>query len=541
MGHWAKAPLDRKQTMMFMPTLDEMIPEDHPVRLFDEILSECDWSRWEQHYVLSVGQPPIHPRILAGVNLYGLSLGIRSSRVLERMCKNSLDFIWLTEGRIPDHSTICIFRNQFERELKDLFRQLGGLAMAMGMVRLNQVALDGTRVKANSSRHATASAKTLEERLAELDKKIEEMFAQAKQADKQDNDLFGESISPNQLPKELAKLRRRQEQLAKALAKARQKEAERKTGSNESKETDKEKDNRKSKKNRCKSPKVPVADPDSSIQPNKEGGYAPNYTPLAAVDGEAGFIVDADVLADSDEGKATVPTVDRVEEGFGEKPKEMLADTAHGSGANLAALDERGVKAYIPLEQREDRDDNPARRIDPREPVAESDWPKLPRNTRTKKLDRCAFLYDSSSDSYYCPMGHVMNFYREQDKQRANGGGIYRLYRCEACVGCALATECIAGKKAKYRTIFRDEYEPLREAMDVRMRSPDGKEVYARRSWIAETPFAFLKGWMGFRQFLVRGAAKVKTEWLWACTAYNLGKLVRAIGAVRLAVSAQLE
>jgi Transposase domain (DUF772) len=93
MDYWAKAPIDRNQIALFSPTLDSWIPEDHPVRLFDEILSRLDWSSWESHYDGCVGQPPIHPRVLAGVILYGMSQGIRSRRSLERACANSLDLV----------------------------------------------------------------------------------------------------------------------------------------------------------------------------------------------------------------------------------------------------------------------------------------------------------------------------------------------------------------------------------------------------------------------------------------------------------------
>ena len=161
MDYWAKAPIDRNQIALFSPTLDSWIPENHPVRLFDEILSRLDWSSWESHYDGCVGQPPIHPRILAGVILYGMSQGIRSSRSLERACANSLDYLWLTSGRSLDHSTLCNFRTQFRSELKEVFRQIGRISMAMGLIRLNQVGLDGTRIRANNSKKKILSAETL--------------------------------------------------------------------------------------------------------------------------------------------------------------------------------------------------------------------------------------------------------------------------------------------------------------------------------------------------------------------------------------------
>jgi transposase len=118
MSHWAQAPIDRTQITLFAPTLDDSLADDHPVRLFDEILRGIDFSEWESMYVRVAGQPPIHPRYLAAGILYGLTLGIRSSRKLEDACGNRLDFIWLLEGRKPDHSTFCGFRTQFGPQLK---------------------------------------------------------------------------------------------------------------------------------------------------------------------------------------------------------------------------------------------------------------------------------------------------------------------------------------------------------------------------------------------------------------------------------------
>src|SRR5450631_2153646 len=113
MSHWSTAPLNRSQVALFAPTLDDNITADHPVRLFDEVLGGLDFAEWESLYVRVLGQPPIHPRVMASGILYGLSLGIRSSRKLEEASVNRLDFIWLLEGRTPDHATVCKFRTQF--------------------------------------------------------------------------------------------------------------------------------------------------------------------------------------------------------------------------------------------------------------------------------------------------------------------------------------------------------------------------------------------------------------------------------------------
>ncbi len=142
MSGWNQAPQPRDQILLFRETLGDRIPDNHSVRLFAEILDQSDWSSWERHYVLVAGQPPIHPKIIAGAILYGLTHGLRSSRRLEWACSNAVDFMWFVEGRTIDHSTFCDFRTRFHRELKGLFRQIGRIAMHMGLIRLNQVALE---------------------------------------------------------------------------------------------------------------------------------------------------------------------------------------------------------------------------------------------------------------------------------------------------------------------------------------------------------------------------------------------------------------
>lgn len=556
MGKWADPQIDRYQQTLFAPTLDAMIAADHPVRLFDELLQAMDWSAWEARYELTVGQPPIHPRFMAGIILYGLTRKITSSRQLEYACQSSIDFMWLAQRQRIDHATICKFRHRFRAELKDLFTQLGGLAMRMGLIRLNEMALDGTRIRANSSRHGLATAATLVKRVAALDEQIEQMLCEAEAADAQESLLEGSSGTPAHLPRTLSDAQRRRTTLGQALAAATAQEAKRggqahptaadpaETGEADSRgdaaatEADVaapaqtaapgSADAAKTKK----APRVPVADPESTLLPNKDGGYAPNYTVLAAADGRHGLLVDAAVIADNDEGAHTLETVDQVEATFGEQPERFLADGAYGSGANLAGLESRGVEGYIPQTQREDTAGNPAKRADPTAPVPQRDWAQLPRSKRTKKLDRAAFIYDAGQDCYYCPMGHRLAYWQRRDRQRRRGRVANRLYRATTCAGCPLAGACVSGKGPN-RTVSRDEYEALREAMDARLSSDAGQARYRRRSWIAETPNAVIKQWMGVRQFLTRGLQNVTTEWWWVCTAFNLAKLVRLISAMR--------
>ena len=227
MDYWAKPGLDRQQAMLFYPTLDQSISDNHPVRHLDEILRTLDWSAWEQEYDGRRGQPPIPPWVMAGVILYGLMRRIRSSRQLEYACANNIDFMWLAEGRTIDHDTLCKFRTKFKEPLKQLFKQVGRLAMTMGLIRLVEVAFDGTRVKANASRLHTWTAERVEAALRELEPQIEKLLQETDSADAADATLWGEG-QPRDLPPELADAKQRQEKLRKLLEQLREADVARK-------------------------------------------------------------------------------------------------------------------------------------------------------------------------------------------------------------------------------------------------------------------------------------------------------------------------
>jgi len=513
MSYWAKPGLDRNQALLFSPTLDDSVSEDHPVRLLEELLRVQDWSEWEQEYNGRCGQPPIPPWVMAGVILYGLMRRIRSSRQLEYACGHNIDFMWLAEKRTIDHDTICKFRTRFKEPLKQLFKQVNRLAMKMGLIRLLEVAFDGTRVKANASRHRTWTVERVEAVLRDLETEFGKMLSEAETADAGEAALRDpENASP--LPPELANADLRRAKLNELLRELREADAAR-------------------KKDGIKTPaQLPKADTDSRVMSNKEGGYAPNYTPVAAADGEQGFIIDCDVIGSPNEHNELLPSMDRIVETFGQKPQSASADKAFGTGVNLESMEQRGIEFHTPVASPEPQDGNPAKREDPRQPVAEQDWPDLPRNDK-KKLDKCCFVYDAAADMYFCPMGKEMPYRETKKDNGSQGPKAVRLYACKDCANCPLAAECLDPKAKRGRTVSRDGHEPARARMHAKMQTEAGQTTYNRRMHIGETPFAILKSILGVRQFLLRGLEKVRTEWCWACTAYNLKKLIAAVAALR--------
>jgi transposase len=523
MNYWAQPVVARDQIQLFPPTMDELVPADHPVRLYYELLSSLDWSEWEARYNGRRGQPPIHPLILCTSILYGLNRGIRSSRQLEDACRNRVDYMWLVERREIDHSTFANFRRKYGKELKDVFKQVSHIALKMGYITLEEVATDGTQVKSSNSRYNTSTAKKIAKRLEELEKEFEEVLQEVGRVDRKEDTLFGPVASSQKLPEKLQKLEKRREELNKALEEVKELDAARKKRGGE----------------RARKPaQVPLADPDSHVLENKDGGYAPNFTPMASTDGKEGFIVDEDVINHSSEATVQQEAVERIEETFKKCPDTVMGDGAYATSQNVVAMEDKGVELLSPVKISEPAADSPVIREDLTEAVQEEEWDKLPISKHTKKLDRSAFVYVEIGDCYFCPMGRELKYKEKKDDYRLTGKVTYKIYQCESCEGCPLADRC-QSSPSNARTVRRDINEESRIKVAERMAEEETKTRYNRRSWIAETPFAYIKQVMGIRQFLMRGLKHVKDEWCWICTAHNLGKLVRLIGAVRLQEAAR--
>lgn len=508
--YWQDAPLPRDQLVLFSETLEQRIPQDHPVRILDEILSALDWTAWEAEYHGRIGQPPIHPSVLCKVLLFAMIRRIRSSRQIEYNLRHSIDFMWLASGRMIDHSTLSEFRRQHAPQLKGLYRQMVQLALDLGVAKLAELCIDGTRVLANASRFHTLTAEKVERLLAELDQQIAEALRELDANDGLDA-LFDDGQPADQLPSELRDLRTRQEKLQAALAQLQEMDQQR----------------RREGIDPQKNPaQLSGTDLDSRILPNKEGGYAPNYTPMAVTETENGFIVGADVLIGNVEHLVLTTMLDTIEADFGERPQTALADGVYATGANLTAMEARQQELLSPP-LREEVADNPARRDDPTQPVAAEDLDRLPINAQTKRFDKQAFVYDEQADCYYCPAGKKLT--RDGTEKAQRSGETIELvgYRCRECAGCPLAERCRTNADAKRgRKVTRDGYEAVRRRHRERMRQAEAQARYKQRLHFGETPFAVLKAALDLRRFLLRGIEGVRQEWLWGCTAFNLKKLI---------------
>ena len=515
-NYWQDAPIPRQQLVLIPTALEEMIPEDHPVRLVDEILDTLDWTKWEAAYHGSQGQPPLHPSVLVKILLFAMIRRIRSSRQIEYQLKHSIDFMWLTSGRQIDHSTISAFRKNHTDELRDIFKQMVKSAIDLKVANLSDLCIDGTRVLADASRRKTWTTERLAKVLEYLDAQIAEALKAIGANDEIDEDLLGQDISADRLPAAVANLKSRRAQLAANLETAKQMDEHR-------------------RRNDLKGPaQIPKTDTDSRILPNKEGGYAPNYTPMVTTETLSGLIVHCDVLIGNVEHDQFTTIVDAVASDYEIEVKQVAADSAYTTGKNLTAAEEKSIELIGPLSETH-VENNPADRADLTKPVAEDKLDALPLNPQTKRFGKSAFIYDEAADRYFCPAGKVLPYrYSEKGKRRDGSPVQLRTYICPDCAGCPLTELCRKNTESKTgRTLKDEEHEGARRRHRERMKTETAKLAYSRRQHFGETPFAVIKCCFDMRRFLLRGIEGVGQEWRWASTAFNLKKLMSLWAALR--------
>jgi transposase len=204
--------IDRKTAYLLPPSVDEWLPERHLARFIVEVIDRLDLSAMSRSY-RGTGSASYHPRLLLGLLVYGYATGVFSSRKLERATYDSVAFRFIAANDHPDHDTIATFRRRFLKEIEGLFVQVLALAHEMGMLKMGTVALDGTKIRANASRHSALSYEHAGEIEAQLKAQVAELLARAEAADKAD---VPDGMS---IPEELARREKRLEKLAEARAK----------------------------------------------------------------------------------------------------------------------------------------------------------------------------------------------------------------------------------------------------------------------------------------------------------------------------------
>src|SRR5688572_12208548 len=441
-------PVDRDTGFLLPPSVDEWLPEKHLARFVVEVIDGLDLGRMARAYRGS-GSASYHPSMLLGILVYGYATGVFSSRKLERATYDSVAFRFIAANQHPDHDTIAVFRRRFLEGITELFVQVLELAREMGLLRMGTVALDGTKIHANASRHSALSYEHAGKIEAQLKAEVADLLAKAEVADRAD---LPDGLS---IPDELARREERLKKLAEARAtiEARARERfEREQAEYEARLAARDaKAAATGRKPRGKPPEPPVMEPrpvdqvnltdaESRIMPVAGGGFEQCYNAQAAVAAGSLLVVATDVVQATNDKQQLAPMLGKLAALPADlgKPETLLADTGYFSAANVQACGAAGIEPLIALGR-------------------EAHHPSL--------SERFAAAPPAPDDPT-----------------------------------------------------------PV-EAMAHRLKTPEGRKLYAQRKHIPEPVFGIIKSVLGFRQFLLRGLDKVRGEWNLVTLAWNLKRM----------------
>lgn len=323
-------PYDQDQTFLLPPSVREWVPAGDLAHFINDVVDALDLTAIESVYELELrGYPPYHPRMMTKLWMYAYATGATSSRKLARLAQRDVGFMMLAAGNRPDFRTLNEFRHRHLAALSGLFGQVLKLCRKKGLLKLRHVAIDGTKVKANASKHSAMSYARMKDEDARITAEIDAWFKEADRVDAEEDRLYGRDKRGDELPEELQTAEGRRKAIREAMAEL-EKEAQ---------EAGEEKPKDKAQRN--------FTDPQSRIMRSGEGAFIQGYNAQAAVDSENQIIVAASLSNMAADSQALIPMVDLVRRNLGRNPEQVSADAGYCSEANLQVLDRRQLDAFI--------------------------------------------------------------------------------------------------------------------------------------------------------------------------------------------------
>lgn len=454
-----------------MINLEHDLPADNRARIIKEMIGMFDISDFDANYHNDEsGAKANHARMMIGILLLGFVRNITGSRSIVKCCETDLEFKYIVAGnKVPDDSTIRLFRRRHVKELSRIFSLSVHLGSSLGMNDFGALAIDGTKLQAYASLYETKDTEGLKKSIKLLSKRMEKTLARLNAAETQEEE--------DELRKRLQNIEKRRavlEDFGKMLEEGG--EATR---------------------------KVNRVDPDARLMKKADGTTIIGYNAQVAVDcGKYGLIVAAEVSQDATDDKLLKEIADKAEEETGEHYDTILADSGYVNYESMVQAAEDGREMLGP------------------DKLFEKD---MYEKTRRGKYSKAQFSYDNENDCYYCPAGQVLQFTNMVKGEISDLLFVYE--NKSACARCKQASRCI-GKGGAYRRIYRDYREMLKEKMRERLLTNKGYLQYAMRSCVVEPTFGNIKQNRGFRQFYYRGLEKVTTEWKLMCAGVNFSKII---------------
>lgn len=476
------ASIDRRQLVLRTVDVERLIDEDHSARSIWELIGRLDLSLYHAQIEAvegRAGRDHTDPQLLISVWLYAYSRGISSAREVARQCEFEPGFQWLCGLKPISHRTLSGFRSENKAALDDLFVQVLGMLSAEGLITLERVTLDGTKIKANASGNTFRRKEKLQAHLELAREQVRILNAEGEQ---------DESTANRQAAARRRAARQRASRLEAAVREVERLQEEKKH-------------ERKDFVARASS-----TDPDAHVMRNGEGGTVPSYNVQLLTDTTHGMVVNVEATTDAIDYRQLKPALQRCVTTLGQMPQQIVADGDYTNHASVQAAAENGVNFYGSWQD---------------------SWKPTEYDAcgRTGKFLASAFPYDPKRDCFTCPAGKALT--RRTRMNRGNGvmTHVYHAGKT-ACFECPLRGQCAPPHASPgwWRSITRTEEPATTTTFKAKMATEEAQQIYAQRSQIAEFPHAWIKERCGLRQFRCRGRVKVTMEATWACLSYNLAR-----------------
>ena len=474
------AAVNRRQLVMRTMDVELLIEEDHPARSIWELVGRLDLSRYYADIAAvegRAGRDHTDPQVLISLWLYAYSRGISSAREVARRCEYEPSFQWLCALEPISYHTLSDFRSDQKAALDNLFVQVLGMLSAEGLITLERVTLDGTKIKANAGGNTFRRQEKLEAHLRLAREQVRLMEEQSAQE---------EQMTKRQVAARRRAARQRQSRLEEAVREVERMQSEKK-------------EDRERFVARASS-----TDPEAHVMRNGEGGTVPSYNVQLLTDTAHGLIVNVQATTDAVDHHQLAPALERCEQTLGCLPQQVVADGDYTNHASVQAAADCGVDFYGSWQES----------WKPGEHDAQG---------RSAAFLASAFPYDAERDCFTCPAGETLTHQATQNREQGVRIHVYRAPKA-ACRSCALRPQC-APQKARpawVRSISRNEEPATTLAFKAKMGTEEAQQIYAQRSPIAEFPHAWIKERCGLRQFRCRGRLKATLEATWAALSYNL-------------------
>lgn len=477
--------VDRSQVRWEQLDIEELIAQNHAARVIWAVSGKFDFGRFEATKKTreeEAGRPCWAPRLLASIWIYSYSLGVASARAIERMMSYEPGLRWLAGTEVINHHTLSDFRVMDKEGLEGLFAQFLTMLETAGVVDFRMMLQDGTKVKAVAGRASLHRRKTMEKRLKQARKVMRELErrAAAEEAAGEKADLKQEAAQKRAAEEAVKRASGALEKLKKLQAAAAPKERE--------------------------DVRVSASEPDARKMKHADGSLAPSYNVQVSTEAKSRMIVGIGVTTAANDTQELMTAIEQVKKNTGQEPKQVIADNGYATRSNVEETSARNIELIAPWKEDASREAG-----------------ACARNGIGKEFAPSAFRGRAGGNQLVCPAGKQLVVIGE----RRHHGIVRKIFEARAgdCGRCGDRAQCCPGSGVR-RVERVVESQPMKQYL-ARMKRPEVKQLYRKRSEIAEFPHLWAKAVKGWRRFSVRGVVKAGMEAIWVALAYNMSQWIR--------------